>query len=80
VYENAEVPSEYKNVLLEKANEAKKSLVEGNSFLEDSNNDWQPGWRHSPAQILEHRHKRLSPYQDEHIKEQLSKYRNYINR
>lgn len=80
IYENAEVPDNYKSTLQSWANEAKQSLIEGNTFLEDNNDKWQPGWRHTPEVILEHRHKRLSPYKDEHLTEQLNTYRNIINR
>lgn len=80
IYENAEVPSQYKNKLQSWANEAKQSIIEGNYFLENNNDKWQPGWRHTPDLILEHRHKRLSPYKDEDLQAQLNTYKNIINR
>ena len=79
-YENAEVPSEYKNDMMESANEDKESLRKSVEELEKNNDAWQSGWRLNPDLVLEHRHVRLLPYNTEHIMEQLQKYKSIINR
>ena len=80
IYENAEVPSKYQHVIDERAAKAKEKLKDSVNSLEENNDKWRPGWKHTPEIILEHRHKRLLPYKEMHIKEQLNKYRLLINR
>lgn len=80
VYENAEVPSEYQSVMDDWAEDKRNSLRSGVEDMEKNNNEWQSGWRLQPEIILETRHVRLLPYKQEHINEQLNKYKSIINR
>ncbi|MBN2681632.1 MAG: hypothetical protein JXR58_03935 [Bacteroidales bacterium] len=80
VYENAEVPDKYKQQMLESAQEFRESCLRSVESLEKNNDAWQTGWRLNPDLILEYRHKRLLPYKDEHITEQLLKYKSIVNR
>lgn len=80
VYENAEVPSEYKSDMKETVNECKESLNKSVEQLEENNSHWEQGWKLKPDVVLEARHIRLLPYSEEHIKEQLQKYKSIINR
>lgn len=80
VYENAEVPSAYKNDMMEIAKEYKESLNESVKRLEENNSHWQQDWKLIPEVVLEPRHIRLLPYSEKHIKEQLQKYKSIIDR
>lgn len=80
IYENAVVPDEHKQDMISTANWYKKTIVNGVSNLEEQNSHWQAGWKLTPDIILEYRHRRLLPYKDEHIKEQLKKYKSITNR
>ena len=80
IYENAIVPDKYKNDMMSSAQESRDSIIKGIESLEQNNNDWQAGWRINPDANLEHRHKRLIPYSELHIQEQLAKYKSIINR
>jgi hypothetical protein len=80
IYENAEVPSEYKQEFQEYVDSTKKGINEGVASLEENNSHWQSGWRLNPNIVTEHRHRRLFPYKDEHLTEQLQKYKSIINR
>ncbi len=80
VYENAVVPDEHKQDMINTANWYKKTIVDSVINLEEQNSHWQTGWKLNPDVILEYRHQRLLPYKDEHITEQLKKYKSIINR
>ena len=80
IYENAVVPDKYKQSMLDIAQEDREAAIKNVKDLEDNNQSWETGWRLNPDIILEHRHRRLLPYKDEHIKEQLAKYKSIINR
>ncbi len=80
IYENAEVPSKYKSDLQNTANEIKARVLEKNEELEIQGQKWDPSYRTIPELNKEHRHRRLIPYTDAHIDEQLTKYKSLINR
>ncbi len=80
IYENAVVPNEYKHDMAESVNLFKESIRENVTRLEENNSHWQKGWKLTPDIITEHRHGRLLPYKDEHIAEQLKKYKSITNR
>jgi len=80
IYENALVPDEYKKDMIESANDYKKIITDGVAGLEEQNSHWQSGWKLTPDVILEHRHRELLPYKDEHVAEQLKKYKSITNR
>jgi len=80
VYENAEVPDKYKQDMQKNVQEFKQSIIRNVEDLEKNNESWQAGWRLSPDLVLEHRHRRLLPFNDGHINEQLAKYKSIINR
>lgn len=80
IYENAEIPFFYRRKVRKWADEERQKLNEKINTLESNNHHWQPGWKHTPGIVLEFRHKRLLPYSDKHIQEQLDKYRKIIKR
>lgn len=80
IYENAEVPEKYKQDMLDNAADYRKSLNKSVVSLEENNQAWQTGWKLEPDKIMEYRHKRLLPYSDQHIMEQLLKYKSIVNR
>jgi hypothetical protein len=80
IYENAVVPDEYKQDMIKTANSYKKIITDGVASLEDQNSHWQAGWKLTPDIVLEYRHRRLLPYKDEHVAEQLKKYKSITNR
>ena len=80
IYENAEVPNKYKNSMQKTVQETKASIIKGVEGLEKNNHEWQSDWKIIPEINMEERHKRLIPYSDENILEQLSKYKSIINR
>jgi len=80
IYENAIVPDKYKQSMMDSAQKNKDSLNIGVERLEKNCQDWQKGWKLVPEKNLEIRHKRLLPFSDGHIVEQLAKYKSIINR
>lgn len=76
----AEMPVEWHSERKKSYDEILKILIESVNSLETYMDAWQPGWKHNPSIVTEHRHRRLLPYKDEDIQEQLQKYRNFINR
>lgn len=80
IYENAIVPDKYKNDMMDSAQDSRDSIIKGVKSLEENNHEWQADWRLIPDMNLEHRHRRLIPYSNEHIQEQLAKYKSIINR
>ena len=80
IYENAVVPDNYKQQMMQTAQKIKSSIISGINDLEKNHNEWQAGWRINPDLNMEYRHRNLLPYSDEHIIEQLAKYKSIINR
>ncbi|MBU0486924.1 MAG: hypothetical protein KKD31_03120, partial [Bacteroidetes bacterium] len=80
IYEKAEIPAQYKADHENSVVEFKQSLNKSVTHLEENNSHWQAGWRLKPELITEHRHRRLLPYKDEHVIEQLQKYKSFVNR
>jgi hypothetical protein len=80
IFENAVVPDEYKKGMLEKANFFREEIKENVARIEENNSHWQSGWKLTPDIITEHRHRRLLPYKDEHVAEQLKKYKSITDR
>ena len=80
VYENAEVPNEYKAEFQSTANEIKASIIKSNEETEREALKFQSDYVMKPELNLQHRHRRLIPYSDEHLEEQLAKYKSLVNR
>lgn len=80
IYENAEVPSNYKTEFQASANEIKSKLKISSEETENEARKFQPDFLMKPELNLEHRHRRLIPYSDENLQEQLAKYKSLINR
>lgn len=80
VTEKAEIPAEWDEDRKTALNKLLQMLIESVVSLEKYMDAWQPGWKHNPSVVTEHRHRRLLPYKDEDIIEQLQKYKNIINR
>lgn len=80
IYENAVVPDGYKQDMQSSVDNIKKSIIEGIEFAEKNNHEWQAAWQVIPEKNMEYRHKRLIPYKDEHIQEQIAKYKSIVNR
>ena len=80
IYENAEVPSEYKSKMKKNAQNIKEIIIQSVEDTEEKIQAWEPNWRLKPETILEYRHKRLLPYEDRHIEEQIARYKSIINR
>ena len=80
VLERAVVPDAYRSELNQQAQEIRKGLQEDVVELERQGQNWMPGWRANPAIAVEPRHRRLLPYQDEHIAARLQEYRNLVQR
>jgi len=66
--------------MMQTAQKIKSSIISGINDLEKNHNEWQAGWRINPDLNMEYRHRNLLPYSDEHIIEQLAKYKSIINR
>ena len=79
VYENAVVPSGYKADFQSSADEIKAGIIKGNNETELEARKFQPDFIMKPALNLEHRHRRLIPYSDEHLEEQLANYKSLVN-
>ncbi|MDG1332460.1 MAG: hypothetical protein P8P74_09025 [Crocinitomicaceae bacterium] len=80
VYENAVVPDKYKAELKSSASEIKAGIIKSNAEAEEEARKFQPDFVMKPELNLEHRHRRLLPYSDAHIQEQLAKYKSLVNR
>lgn len=79
IYSQAEVPSQYQNEMKEHVQKCIKSIRDAVASLEEQMSHWGPNFKHTPDVIKEYRHRRLLPYKDEHIDEQLLKYKQTIN-
>lgn len=80
IYKNAVVPDKYISDMQNTCNEIVESLRKGVEAVEKNNHEWQAGWRLIPEKNTEYRHRRLLPFSDEHIQEQLQLYKSLINR
>jgi hypothetical protein len=80
IYANAEVPDKYKSYMQEGVQDYKQNLIDSVKYLEENNDSWQAGWKLTPQIITEYRHRRLLCYTDEHVNEQLKKYRAIVGR
>ena len=80
IYENAEVPDKYKSDFQTTANEIRAKLKTSNEETELEARKFQPDFVMKPELNLEHRHRRLLPYSDAHLEEQLALYKSIINR
>lgn len=79
VYAEADVPDEYKARMQKYAEEYRQILRDSLQSLIENNSHWQGDWKHEPDVVTEHRHRRLLPFSDEHIAEQLVKYKKILN-
>ncbi len=80
IYKNAVVPDEYKSDMQESCNDFLELLRDDIQKLEENNNEWQENWKIIPEKNLEYRHRRLIPFSDAHIQEQIQRYKLIINR
>lgn len=79
IYENADVPSQYKKERLQRANEIKEKIREWYARDTEEMRKWQPDWTFNPELIWEERHRRLIPFSDEHIKEKMTQLKAILN-
>lgn len=79
IYSQAVVPAEYESDMKKMVSYYTDSIREAVKNMEEQMNLLDPSWRHNPDVVTEYRHRRLLPYRDEHISEQLSKYKQLIN-
>lgn len=71
IYSTAIVPDKYRNRYSQFAEKEKQSLREAYLEAEKNLNTWQPGWKFDYERIEEDRHRRLLPYPDDVIKNQI---------
>ncbi len=74
--EKAEVPDKYKASYLQYANEEKQNLVNTYNNTEKNLNNWEPGWKFNFDRIWEERHRRLLPFPDATIQDNILKIKN----
>ena len=79
VYANAVVPDKYKADMQRWATDVRKSISEGAKSMETQMDAFQKGWKLNPDVITEYRHRRLLPFTDEQIREQLERFKKIIN-
>ncbi len=79
VYANAVVPDKYKKQMQDWANTVRKSIADGAKSTEADLQHWKEGFRLNPDVIFEYRHRRLLPYADEHVREQMERFKKIIN-
>jgi hypothetical protein len=79
VYTNALVSDQYKPDMQRWADDIRKSVAEGVRSVEANNQNYKPGWKLNPDIISEYRHRRLLPYSDEQILEQIERFKKIIN-
>lgn len=80
IYQNAEVPDQYKEHMMNSVQEFKDAITRDIVFTEQNNHEWEAGWKIKPELNTEYRHRRLIPYKDEHVNEQISFYKSITNR
>jgi hypothetical protein len=79
IYSEAVVPDNYKAEMQSNVEYYKKSILDVIKNTENQMRLLDPNWKHNPDIIKEHRHRVLLPYWDEHVEEQLSKYKDLTN-
>lgn len=80
IFGKAEVPDKYKAEMISTSEKYKQYIRENAETIEKNNDSWQKGWKIIPEMNLEFRHKRIMPYSEEIIREQIEKYKKIINR
>lgn len=78
-YSQAVVPAAYQADMQSSAKYYADRIREIIKETEEQMRLLDPAWEHNPDIIKEYRHRRLLPYRDEHIDEQLSKYKTIAN-
>lgn len=78
-YSQAVVPAAYQADMQNSAKYYADRIREIIKETEEQMRLLDPAWKHNPDIIKEYRHRRLLPYRDEHIDEQLSKYKTIAN-
>lgn len=78
-YSQAEVPKAYQAEMQENVKYYADSIREMIKETEEQMQMLDPSWRHNPDIVKEYRHRRLLPYRDEHIDEQIAKYKKIAN-
>lgn len=79
IMSHAEVPDKYKQGMQDSAKWYRDYVKDNAQRLVQEIRKFAPDWTLKPDIILAHRHRRLSPFSDEHILEQLAKYKSMIN-
>lgn len=78
-YSEAVVPAAYQADMKSSAAYYRDRILELIKEMEQQMQMLDPAWKHNPDIVKEYRHRRLLPYRDEHIDEQLSKYKTIAN-
>lgn len=79
IWTDADVPEKYKSRYHQYAEEEKKNLRNAYAETEKNLNNWQPGWKFDFTKILEERHRRLLPFSDHVINEQIQTTKTILN-
>jgi hypothetical protein len=78
VWENAEVPDEWKPEMAARVKEAKEEAEKlWKDTVEFRASEWKPGCKFDPALVHETRHRRLIPLSDETVGRRLRQFLNY---
>lgn len=80
IWEQAEIPAEYKERYAAYANEERASIKKAYVSIEKEMNNWQPGWKFNFERIDEERHRRLLPYSNEVIAAQIKTTQQILNK
>lgn len=80
VYANAVVPDKYKAGMQKYAEETRQIARDLAKSQEEMVRHYNKEWQLNPDVIMEHRHRRLFAYSDEHIQEQLARFKKILNR
>lgn len=80
IWEQAEIPSEYKERYAAYANEERAGIKKAYASIEKEMNNWQPGWKFNFERIDEERHRRLLPYSNEVIAAQIKSTQQILNK
>lgn len=79
IYAKAEVPDKYKSDMQESAAQMRRAIAESVRNLTADLQHWHQGWKINPEVNMEYRHRRLLPFTDDQIREQLAKFNAIIN-
>ena len=79
VYENAVVPDQYKSDMQRSADDMKQRLKQSTIDSMNEARKFKPDFQFTPDVNMETRHRRLLPYSDAHIIEQIQKYKSLNN-